>query len=396
MFEINKNKVMLYLFPLINYWGYSFRYTDLNVWKALQFVVIPLVFFYAGKKIYKAKSAVSKNVRLILILALMSIIMSYLVHGQSILLGYRVTAGFLTIVFYFFLQKADFEIAVIEKFVIFYGILWICLWLINLFSPVPLFGLFDADKLGDSRGIIRFFIQGDGFLYMVFFLFFNKWLSERKTLFLVLAITSFVIIVFQVTRQTIAFSALVALYYFVRKNKFFWVYLLIAGGAFFFVDIDVPKDSIIGKMLDLSISQYKDNSSGTTDVRIDEYKYFFSEYTDNLAAVFLGNGLPHVDSEYGRAYVRLKLTKKYFYSDVGYAGIYIMMGVVGLFVFLRFFVIIAKKNILDRNNLWAKMFVCFLFLCNAVSFVISVNIIPMVTALYVIDKDFCSDKRGLK
>lgn len=393
--EININKVILYLFPLVNYWGYSCIYTDLKIWKLLQFISIPLVFIYAAKELFfKKKTIVSRNVASVLFTVVLSIFMSFFVWKQDVVLGYRVTASFLSIIFYFFLLKANFSEKTINLFVVFYGVLWICIWVINIIcAPIPVFGLSDADMVNDSRGVTRFFIQGDGFLYAMFFVFFNKWLSKRNGMYLALYVGIFIIIVLQVTRQTIAFSFLVAMYFFLKNYRYAFFCIAVVVLTFIVADFDLPKNSVVGKMIELSQSQYKDNSYGKRNIRVDEYEYFFTEYSPSALAVIFGNGLPHDESSYGRMYTKLRLSRKYFYSDVGYAGIYIMTGVLGLAVFLHLFIMVLKVRIADSAQLWAKMFVVYIFLCNTVSFVISTSIIPLATALYIINCNVEKQKR---
>lgn len=394
--KIPINKIILYIFPVINYWGYSFIYTDLKIWKTLQFVSIPLLFLYTINKIRSSrKTSISKCMTVFLGLVVLSIAMSYIVWGQNIILGYRASAGFLSIVFYFFLLKSSFSEVELNRFVQFYGILWIAVWGVNMiFAPIPIFGLLDADMINDSRGIVRYFIQGAGFLYLLFFFYFNRWLNEKKKVFLILSLAVFFVIVLQVTRQTILFSLLVALYYLLKKNKHVFLIIAMLIVSLNFVDVELPKNSVLGKMIELSQDQYKDNASGRRNIRLDEYEYFFTEYSPNFAAVLFGNGLPHDDSYYGLMYTKLRLQRKYFYSDVGYAGIYVMMGLTGLIFMGVFFVVVIKQKQIDRSIQWTKMYLIYVFLCNSVSFVVSTSIIPMSVALYLMNKSEENQKKA--
>lgn len=393
-FCIKVNKIVLYLFPLITYWGYSCIFTDIKVWKMLQFVLIPLIFFNAVNVFLKRnKSVITKKVMLIFFLALLSIIMSFLIWNQNVILGYRVTAPFLSLVFYFFLVKNDFTDQEIERLIVFYGVVWIFVWLVNMLSPVPIFGLLDIEDINDSRGIIRFMIQGDGFLYLLFFLMFNKWLQQRKKIYLYFCVCVFVIIVLQVTRQTIASCCLIVLYYLLKNRRcLFWCLCSLAI-VWTFADINLPKNSVFGHMTELTRNQYEENFSKKTNVRLEAYDYFFTKYSPNTWAEIFGNGLPHDDSVYGQMYTRLRFTRRIFYSDVGYAGIYLMMGACGLIAFAGLFYTVVKTPVVDARRLYAKMFVVYLFVCNFVSFVILSCIVPMTVALYMLNKECKQSKR---
>ncbi|WP_139255852.1 hypothetical protein [Fibrobacter sp. UWB12] len=361
----------------------------------LQFVSIPLLFVYVLSEILSPhKTVIARNVLYIFGLVVLSVVMSFIVWGQDIVLGYRASAGFFSVLFFFFLKKAQFPEKDINRFVIVYGVIWIFTWAVNMVMfPMPVFGLLDQEHISEARGVARFFIQGDGFLYILFFFFLNRWMNANKKIYLALFVGIFIVIVMQVTRQTIAFCSLVALYYLLKKSRRIFIYLAVAAAIFLFIDFNIPKDSVIGKLVELSQDQYRDNSYGDRNVRLDEYEYFFTRYSPNIAAVVFGNGLPHDDSRYGRMYTELRNTMRYYYSDVGYAGIFIMMGILGLVVFVRFAFVLGFVKVYDKNILWTKMFLMYLFLCNTVSFVISVSIIPMVTALYLIDKNSAIEKK---
>jgi len=394
--RLNINRIVFYLFPLICYWGYSCIFIDVKMWKMIQFVLVPIIFLRVVGLFFRKKNPITQNVIIIFFLTLLSIVMSFVVWQQDLVLGYRTSIGFLSIIFYLFLVKNDFSESQVERLIVLYGVVWIITWLVNMLSPVAVFGLLDAEDINDSRGITRFIIQGDGFLYLLFFLLFNYWSKTKQKKYLFLAVVAFAIIVLQVTRQAIFFCSLVSLYYLFKNQKRIFLCLGIVISLLTFVDVDVPKDSIFSKMIELSQDQYKENSSGNKNIRVEAYEFFFTEFSPNNVAVLFGNGLPHDDSAYGKMYTKIRAVRKIFYSDVGYAAIYMMMGIAGLIAFFRFFVFLVRYPLTNQTYLYAKMFVVYLFLCNSVSFVIGSNIIPMSVALYVLNKDYKEKREGLK
>jgi hypothetical protein len=379
--------VILYLFPFLHYLGFRYIGFNLTIIKALYFVAIPLMTLYIANTLFQKKQSVLFNkMRIVTLLIIISIIMAFLFNGQSISLGYRATAPILGILFYFYLNKANFTTKEIECFIWVNVCVYLFLWLYALSqAPIPIFTVDQDRQLNDDRGIFRIAIMNRACIMMALFYSVNRWIVIKKKIFLVLSISMFVLIVFMTIRQYIAISVLVVAFYLFRKIKYIWLYAIMGLVLLNFISINIPEDSILGRLIELSERQAIDNKYGEANVRILEYEYYFLDFPQNVATSLLGNGVPHSDSSYGLKESRLNDVKKYFRSDVGYANLYLLIGIIGVLVVFQLMYYSIKYKV-NNEMVYAKMFMFYIALANIASAAFTFDILFVCIAVYLIDK----------
>ena len=379
--------VILYLFPFLHYLGFRYIGFNLTILKALYFVAIPLMTLYIANTLFQKKQSVLFNkMRTITLLIFISIITAFLFNGQSISLGYRATAPILGILFYFYLNKANFTIKEIECFIWINVCVYLFLWLYALSqAPIPIFTVDQDRQLNDDRGIFRIAIMNRACIMMALFYSVNRWLVIKKKIFLVLSILMFVLIVFMTVRQYIVISVFVVTFYLFKKIRYIWLYAIMGLLLLNFVSISIPKDSILGRLIELSERQAIDNKYGETNVRILEYEYYFLDFPQNVVTSLLGNGVPHSDSSYGLKESKLNDVKKYFRSDVGYANLYLLIGIIGVLVVFQLMYYSIKYKV-NNEMVYAKMFMFYIALANIASAAFTFDILFVCIAVYLIDK----------
>lgn len=379
--------VILYLFPFLHYWGVRYVGFNLTIVKALYFVAIPLMTLYVANTLFQKKQSVLFNkMRTITLLIFISIIVAFLFHGQSISLGYRATASVLGILFYFYLNKTNFTIKELECFIWVNVCVYFFLWLYALYqAPIPIFSVDQDRQLNDDRGIFRIAIMNRACIMMALFYSVNRWIVIKKKIFLVLSILMFVLIVLMTIRQYIVISAFVVTFYLFKKIRYIWLYAIMGLLLLNFVSISIPKDTILGRLIELSERQAIDNKYGETNVRILEYEYYFFEFPQNVITSLLGNGIPHSDSSYGLKESRLNDVKRFFRSDVGYANLYLLIGIVGILVVFQLIYYTIKYKVNDEM-VYAKMFMFYVALANIASAAFTFDILFVCIAVYLIDK----------
>lgn len=379
--------VILYLFPFLHYLGFRYIGFNLTILKALYFVAIPLMTLYIANTLFQKKQSVLFNkMRTITLLIFISIITAFLFNGQSISLGYRATAPILGILFYFYLNKANFTIKEIECFIWINVCVYLFLWLYALSqAPIPIFTVDQDRQLNDDRGIFRIAIMNRACIMMALFYSVNRWIVIKKKIFLVLSILMFVLIVFMTVRQYIVISVFVVTFYLFKKIRYIWLYAIMGLLLLNFVSISIPKDSILGRLIELSERQAIDNKYGETNVRILEYEYYFLDYPQNVVTSLLGNGVPHSDSSYGLKESKLNDVKKYFRSDVGYANLYLLIGIIGVLVVFQLMYYSIKYKV-NNEMVYAKMFMFYIALANIASAAFTFDILFVCIAVYLIDK----------
>lgn len=379
--------VILYLFPFLHYLGFRYIGFNLTILKALYFVAIPLMTLYIANTLFQKKQSVLFNkMRTITLLIFISIITAFLFNGQSISLGYRATAPILGILFYFYLNKANFTIKEIECFIWINVCVYLFLWLYALSqAPIPIFTVDQDRQLNDDRGIFRIAIMNRACIMMALFYSVNRWIVIKKKIFLVLSILMFVLIVFMTVRQYIVISVFVVTFYLFKKIRYIWLYAIMGLLLLNFVSISIPKDSYNGRLIELSERQAIDNKYGETNVRILEYEYYFLDFPQNVVTSLLGNGVPHSDSSYGLKESKLNDVKKYFRSDVGYANLYLLIGIIGVLVVFQLMYYSIKYKV-NNEMVYAKMFMFYIALANIASAAFTFDILFVCIAVYLIDK----------
>jgi len=381
---------ILFLFPVLSCYGYTYVGFNLTLIKALYFISVPIMIVYViGLWTVKQKNnSYFYCMSFILLSTVLSILMAYLFSEQSLGLGYRATAPYLAIIFYFYLLKTRPVLKQIEIFVWIFAGIYIVLWLYGISkAPEIVFGDVDG-YISDSRGVFRLRLPGRACVVLAFFLALNKYVVTHKTFFLTLSIFLFTIIVLQVTRQIILFSFLVGICYLLLSDRKAWVYLIIIGCVFIlFLSLNkriIPEDSVIGQMLSLTGSQVDDQKSGEDDVRIQEYRFFFNDFSKNLITDIFGNGVPHHDSKYGRYYVdTVQDVYRFFLSDVGYAQMFAVTGWVGLLLYLFLFLRVARQKV-PSVVMFAKLFVIYQIFANIAASWYTHDVICICVCIYVL------------
>ena len=144
--------------------------------------------------------------------------------------------------------------------------------------------------------------------------------------------------------------------------------------------IDSKSDNILIRYLQLTYEQIFE--SDEEDVRIKMSEYYFFDYNDNIIQVFLGNGIPTSDSDYGRSIENNKTFKKYFLSDVSYPLIYIYYGLLGLILYTNLLYTVIKMKVTPQYE-FSKLFAFFFFLVSFAGRYIVFNSMFMALGLYL-------------
>lgn len=363
------DKIIFYFFPLLlfQFFGYVKIPSDLRKILCYGSVAVLLVYVFPtifNNNLYKIRYFLI--IKFLVLLSILSIFVAQIVWDQSILLGFNVTSPMLGIAFYFFLIKAKPSYNDIKKFIITYTIIYLLIWIYAWTqAPYVTFSPSDSEELlNDSRGIFRINIVGRLFLVFTFFYGLNKWIVDKENKNLVLSIICFVFIVFQVTRQLILFPAVIGLFYFFRSYKYKWIVFCSIGLIYFTssIAINLNEDSFINSLFSMSEQQIESNKS-EDDIRLRATKFFFNDYSPNFITDFFGNGVPHNKSSYGKYVSKLNSSYGYYLSDVGYAKMFVINGLLGLVLYLILFIKVIFQKV-SREWYFAKLFILFMFFSN--------------------------------
>jgi hypothetical protein len=379
---------LMYFFPLASMLFYEYRGFDIGflyrIYYMALFIIVVLTVIDFKKQYYN--SLYGKYVLMIIILSVFSVLWCYLFWGQSPILGMRPAAPAMAIIYFLFLLKIKPSIKSIEILICFFSILYMAIWSYALSKAPEIIIGGEEGLLNEDRGFFRINPPGIGFLLLSFFICVNKYAETRNPLWIIMFTGLFIVIILHLTRQIILFSFMVAVFYMLRRCKH--IILVLIGLSFFFY-IDKPElsdDSVLGRLLTLSENQLEEQQSGNENTRITAYRFFFTEYSKNIFTDLLGNGFPHAQSNMGKYESMIRLSKGMYYEDVGYATIYVRIGLVGLICYcLIFFRALIQR--VARDTAYAKSCIIYFALMNIASAPIYREIITICVCLYILEQD---------
>lgn len=360
---------VLVIITFLSFGCYGF-FLDPNMIKFIAMAIgLLIVIFTFGTFVSNNRDKFFKIIKYIVISVFVSFFSTYLFWGQGFLLTFRVVYPCFYLMVFFYLYKKDHPVQIIEKYVIFFGILYSIIWLYAVLFDMSLVMERLGDDADDSRGMLRFRLAGGCMLYLSYFICLNKYRYERKYKYLALMVLFFAMMFFQLTRQLIVISFLVTILY-IFANKIKWLLLIVGVSLFLFKSIQTIDPNKISyeplrAMVVLSIQQAEENESGEENIRITAYKYFFSDFSPNIITNLFGNSFPHSESHYGRVEEKLK-SQGLFLSDVGYAEIYVTLGIIGLVLYILLFIICSFAK-LPSELLYSKLYMIFMALYTIAS-----------------------------
>lgn len=367
------NKYTLFISVLITivmYGFYSYVYIETYMIKLLNMGMTLCLLISAAPLLCSQvayHNRYTQNMKCIIFITILSFISAYYFWGQSVLLSFRSSHGLLCFCIFFLLIKYKVPYGVIEKYILIMGGLYCIIWLLGFLTlPTPIVGGLSNDEVAidESRGIVRMHIVGKSSLVLAYFFCLNKYsLSNNKKPFF-LAIIFFAFILLQVTRQIILISFFVGVLYLLRgKNRTRNFIIAIFAILYFSGAITkLGNSDIIQNMSVLTEEQIRQNETEEY-IRIQEYKFFFTNYTKNAVTALIGNGYPHSDSDFGKRYFNIQQSYAFYLSDVGYARMYTDMGIVGLALFSILFIKTSLKKCCDKF-VFARLFMIYMLFAN--------------------------------
>lgn len=381
--------IIISIFCLSSYYFYEPAFLPDEYAKIVYWFMLALIFAYSFKRLLYNKEQFRFIVPLRLFLLTMSVSMlpAFIFWRQTPDLTLRAMFPHLGFVLYFYLLVCKPDVKSVEKIIWFLAILYILIYLYSLaIAPDVLFGSYAERDIEDTRGIFRLFVPGRGFLFLAFFIALSNYSHFGKSMWGWIALGLFFVIIAHVIRQYILFSALIAGWVIfwnvpIWKKSVFIIVAVVIGG-FLYENL-----TIIQNLIALTEGQVVE-SDPNENIRITAYKYFFIEYPANIFCSIFGNGVPHVESNYGHYYVEIiNGQKKLYMSDVGYAQVFALYGLIGLcLAFLIFWKSFTAK--VPNRYGYLQLFMLFVFLSNILSdyFLSNHNIATISITLYLIER----------
>lgn len=299
--------------------------------KFIYYLLVLLLIIYGNKrvKLYKIAHFPYIPYRMILLGMLGSIIMAVIYQNQSL------SVSIMAFLPYFFcylsllsMFRSGINEKVILKIIFAFVLVSIVIYWVNYFTfPNMLFGTKDASGVDDSRGMLRL-----GVLYIELYLFLmyysiDQWLITRRIKWIAVLVVCIVMIVFSLTRQVIAISAVMGCLYALKKLT--WSKkILFTGLVAIVVLYVVPEIPIYKAMVEVTEKQ-KEMNDKNEDVRIRCFKFYMDTYQTNSMTKIFGNGVPSIgNSQWGTQFEIRTRSEGVYSSDLGWVGFYWYFGVI--------------------------------------------------------------------
>lgn len=309
------------------------------LFKLSRYVILIAFIILSFNFINLVKGGVAFPIKLIIIGISFSILMSIGVWGQSPTGSIIATVPFLSWSFFFFFYKLRLSIALIEKCILTFGIIYCSIFFFQFsFNDSVYFGL--QDEFIEDRGITRVIIPSGNIFVLASFIALNKMTEQKENIvfYFVIMLLGIIVPMLQVTRQAILLIFLIYLFHFIKRKSLTYksvLILLFSGFSWFVWNSDL---NIIEGLKNV---QYETNREGLENIRVKAAFYFLNDFSPNGAAKVLGNGVPYSPgkSDYGDFVQLLTLTEGYYLSDIGIVSVIVIFG---LLAFLGYIIIWIK------------------------------------------------------
>lgn len=353
--------VLVYCFSSFHYFLPVWINGGILVGSAYLLTFIAILISFKTVFIEKFNKGYGKGIIFILAGLLMSSVSAIVFWRQSIFLSllgmFSVGAYF----FYFFLVHNKISKTFIEKVILIVGTVYAFCFLFALYKfPDLVFGVQGYDA-SESRGFIRLSIGGQGFVYLGFFLALNKYVSKRKSIWLIISAVYLIFIGLLVVRQTLIACVLIGFLYLFKNLN--WVkktiFIIVSASFFYFV---MPYFPFVQKMYELTENQMESQSEGEENIRITSARFFLTEFSPNVYAQIFGNGIAQGNSAYAlrvRDYIGEQLG--FYQGDIGFIGLYSRLGILSILGYLLIYIRMFRHK-LPENCKYPKLYLYFILM----------------------------------
>jgi hypothetical protein len=284
-----------------------------------------ILFLVVADALYGVKTPIEKRFKaeiyMFLLATFFSMFIANAYQGQNFQITLVAQRYMYFYLFYFALHILQIRVEEIEKMIIPFAFVYVILYLLQYFLYPTL--ILDT-RVALSRGTVRIFLPGAGFMFLAYFLSLQRLMETHKVKYAFLCALFFVIPgILQGTRQSFASFSLVTLAYVFfsqqeRSRVFIITVLSLAAIA-----IGILFQDVFTAMMEVTERQANEQ---TTNIRVISIRFFTGDFMPHKLAYIFGNGQDSTNSHYG---VRISQYRKLglHQSDIGILGDYSKFGV---------------------------------------------------------------------
>lgn len=326
---------------------------------------------------------------LIIIAEIISIFVCSNSWGQSFgdsLLG---TLPYMGYILFFLLFRLNIQTIDAEKILIILGVIYIIVFGTSfLIYPQEIFNS-NPNLHGLDRGFQRITIKGVGFLFLFSFFSLEKYIINRKFVWLFIYLITILFIIMTLTRTYIVVSILISLIFFFKNiNSNGKVALIIFTCITFYL---ITKMEFYKNLTEQTVSQSNDLED---DIRMQSLNYYLYNFSPDVVTKIFGNGISYKDSQYSQKVNYLEKDLGLYVADIGYIGLYIKFGIISILGYLLF-IYKAFKMKTPEGFLYCKYFLLFIFIISIIiDAPFNSSFIPSIMlAAYILASNFKNNRK---
>ena len=313
----------------INLW--SFQGIDGGMYRIMEAAVLlgmVIVVLFKSSILIKKNLNFKANVHLFIWLPFLSAFGAYLYHEQSFQLSFILLRANFFWLFYFVLHIFEVPKKKLIQLMIFIGCVWALITILQQFTyPTAYFFTRDGESKSILRaGVYRFMITGHQYgLFVLIYFFYQYLISTSRTKIYKLFFVGLGLLGFYYfgTRQFAAAAVLtmgVAILYLRPALRAKYIALMIPVVLVMLLF----KDALFGDYIEMTNQQME---FGDEDIRALSASFWLNDYWPHWVTKIIGNGPPHMLSNYGRENEFIISYLHFYRSDVGIIGTYNKYGI---------------------------------------------------------------------
>jgi hypothetical protein len=286
---------------------------------------------------------------------------SYRNLGQSPKLSILSFSYYYFILLYFLLHYFELEKKFLENTIIVFALFYSLIFIIQYkVFPYEIFNRWVRTATDE----LQLEIVGHGFLMIAFFLVLNRFLLNRRMIYILLALGFFIVQFKSGFWSLIAGAGLVSVFMAIRLIKFNFrdFALLVFVGLLF---IGMMQYRGIAYIIDRMVSKTQQESQlGGKYIRMVQLEFFFKKYPKNLSYFIIGGGKPAGEKNISNFNPNaFGMNYNIVWVDTGLIGFYIVVGGVAV-LGLVLYTLRAIFTKLPRDSLYLNFYFLYLLIVS--------------------------------
>ena len=293
------------------------------------------------------KKTLDKYVYFLIGSLVISMFMAELFWDQSFIVSFKEYKYFYILFLYFIPILLNIGTERLNRILVILFAFSVVIFLIDFVTfPDPLFSY----RTEERREGMTIFFFGQGFTFLGGFYFLNKYVNEKKLIYLALfGIACGCLFLLTQSRMNLLALGL----------GFFLILLTSNFNKKYFIAFSLAVVSIVVYTSTNIFSGVKAASQDQSqnykeDIRVQAQNFFLTEFQGGTPTMIFGNGFPSADSKLGLESMRGNLLG-YWTADVGLTGIFSYFGVLGVLIWLLLFYYVLKIKV-SENSMYIKAY----------------------------------------